>query len=362
MVDAAPRPALDRSALAAFCEERATRLDGAQTGNDSLVRETLGHLRDAGLLALGLPARDGRTTPLRPMAEVLRAVGEQCMSSAFALWCHRMVLEYVARAQAGNAAFGELLERLLAVELVGSTALGTAMANLLGAGPLPVTFRRADGEIVLDGRIPWASNLFPPHFVMIAGAVDAHGDRILVAVPGDVPGLTIDPYPDLLALQSTGSSSAKLDGVRVPERLVLTDDFAGFLRGVRPTFLLLQSSFCWGLAGAAAAAARAAIRGVNESLDGELASVEARLAELSRRIERLLETPDAAIVPMREFVQLRLDFALLARDATQIDAAIQGGRGYVARCATARRLREAAFLPVQAPTEGQLRWELSRSA
>ena len=28
----------------------------------------------------------------------------------------------------------------------------------------------------------------------------------------------------------------------------------------------------------------------------------------------------------------------------------------------ARRLREAAFLPVQAPTEGQLRWELSLSA
>ena len=34
--------------------------------------------------------------------------------------------------------------------------------------------------------------------------------------------------------------------------------------------------------------------------------------------------------------------------------------GYVASSPTARRLREASFLPVQSPTEGHLRFELSK--
>ena len=37
-----------------------------------------------------------------------------------------------------------------------------------------------------------------------------------------------------------------------------------------------------------------------------------------------------------------------------------GGAGYVAKSPTARRLREASFLPVQSPTEGHLRYELSK--
>ena len=66
--------------------------------------------------------------------------------------------------------------------------------------------------------------------------------------------------------------------------------------------------------------------------------------------------------PERELVRLRLDCARLATATTALEAKVVGGRGYVTTSPTARRLREAAFLPIQAPTEGQLRWELSHSA
>jgi hypothetical protein len=39
-----------------------------------------------------------------------------------------------------------------------------------------------------------------------------------------------------------------------------------------------------------------------------------------------------------------------------------GGRGYAMSSPTARRAREAAFLPVQSPTEGHLRWVLQNLA
>jgi hypothetical protein len=43
-----------------------------------------------------------------------------------------------------------------------------------------------------------------------------------------------------------------------------------------------------------------------------------------------------------------------------LEAKMMGGRGYVVTTPTARRLREAAFLPIQALTERQLRWEIAR--
>jgi hypothetical protein len=36
-----------------------------------------------------------------------------------------------------------------------------------------------------------------------------------------------------------------------------------------------------------------------------------------------------------------------------------GGQGYASRAAVSRRYREAAFIPVQSPSEAQLRWELA---
>jgi hypothetical protein len=49
----------------------------------------------------------------------------------------------------------------------------------------------------------------------------------------------------------------------------------------------------------------------------------------------------------------------LVADAVHLDGVLHGGRGFHAASPTARRRREAAFLPVQAPTEIQLRTMLA---
>lgn len=353
--------------IESFYSERAAEVDSVRPGeiatHEALTRAGLRHARDRGALAMSVP-----TTPtappvsIQPLMATVRDIARECVSSAFSLWSQRMVIQYVARAAQPGFPRDELLGRLIDVDLVGSTGLGTPMAHLLGVGPLTVSFRREGGSVVLNGRVNWASNLFPPDFLLVTGAADDEGNRLIVAIPGDAPGVGIAPYPELLALQATGSSTVFLKDVTIPGTRVVSDDFAGFLRGVRPVFLLLQSSLCWGLTSASLAAARGAIRGANETFGADLNGLDARLSDLAARALTYGEYPDATARPMRDFVLLRYDFAALAGEATRLDAAVQGGRGYVARCHTARRFREAAFLPVQAPTEGQLRWELSRSA
>jgi alkylation response protein AidB-like acyl-CoA dehydrogenase len=296
------------------------------------------------------------------VAGTIATIAWSDMSTAFSLWCHRMVLEYVGQPAAGPSPLAEVRRRLLDGDWLGSTALAPAMAHYMSGAPLPLTWRREGGRLVLNGRVPWASNLFRPDFFQVAAAAHPETGEVIVAgIPGEVAGPCVEAYPALLALQSTASASLTYRGVRLDPAWVITHDFRPFIRAIRPIFLLLQSSFCWGLAQRALAEARPALKGVNESLRGDLDALAAESARLLACFSRNLDTRGAG-TPERELVRLRLDCARLATATTALEAKVAGGRGYVTTSPTARRLREAAFLPVQAPTEGQLRWELTHSA
>ncbi len=344
-----------REQVAGFFEPRAEAIDAGCAS----IREGLAFL-NAGVLAIA--EKDGQpNADLGRVAETIATVAYSDMSSAFSLWCHRMVMEYLSWAPAGSLPRATALPRLTRTELLGSTALASAMANYLGQAPLPIVAQREGESVVLNGRVSWASNLFPPDFLMVTAASVNDDRRFIVAIPGDAAGLCVDPYPRLLALQATGSSSVMLRDVRLGLEWIVTDDFESFIKGVRPTFLLLQSSFCWGLAHRALTEACQALRGVNEIFQSDLEALELRSKRLANLIRAGLSDHQRTI-PIRDLVQLRLDCAQLATAAVALEAKAIGGRGYVHISPTARRLREATFLPIQAPTEGQLRWELSRYA
>jgi alkylation response protein AidB-like acyl-CoA dehydrogenase len=352
-------PAL-RQLVTDYLEPRAGERDALTAPDAARIREALAFLSAR---VLG-DAEDASDPPAR-LALVARTIATAAwsdMSVAFTLWCHRMVMEYLRCAPASSGLRTAVLPRVARTEMLGSTALAAAMAHSVAGTPLPITWRREGAALELDGRVSWASNLFPPAFVMVTAAAHIHDGRVLIAaLPGDAEGLAIDPYPRLLALQATGSSSVVLRNVRLAEDRVIPVDFSTFVARVRPTFLLLQSSFCLGLAARALGEARGALRGQNEVFRADLDTLDARAAGLAQTIRpRLSDRGTGART--RDLVQIRLDSAQLATATVALEAKVTGGRGYVTTSPTARRLREAAFLPVQAPTEGQLRWELSRSA
>jgi alkylation response protein AidB-like acyl-CoA dehydrogenase len=350
-----------REVVTSYLEPRAAASDAVTTPDAGRIREALAFLQER---VLGSERFDpgGPNASLARVGATIATAAWSDMSVAFTFWCHRMVLEYLWRSPADSVLRTGVLPRVARTQILGSTALAAAMAHFVARTPVPIKWREDGGAIVLDGRVNWATNLFPPDFVMVTAAAHLDDGRVLiVALPGDAPGLSIDPYPRLLALQATGSSSIGLHAVRVGRDSVVADDLVPFVTRVRPTFLLLQSSFCFGLAARALTEARAALRGPNEVFHDDLETLESRAAGLARVLGLRLDDRGEGI-PVRDLVQLRLDSAQLATAAVALEAKLTGGRGYVTASPTARRLREAAFLPVQAPTEGQLRWELSRFA
>jgi len=316
------------------------------------LRECLSMLGAAELLSLGA---HGSGT-LADQAFVIRTLARECLSTAFATWAQRMTIGYLAR-WGSDELQTQLLAELITGKRPGATAMATAFQDVLGLREVPITAELQGDEVVLNGTIPWASNVFADGAVVVLPARVKDGSRLIVAVTTDLAGIKLPPYPPLLALGSTASTSVRLTDVRVPSAWILTDRFTDFLGDVRPSFLLLQTAFCLGLTDAALAGADGPFDGLESVFVSDHRQLMGERDALDAHHGVLLALDGPAT---DQHLRLRLAAGSLAVEATRHESKVCGGAGYLATSPVARRLREATFLPIQSPTEAQLRWELSR--
>jgi alkylation response protein AidB-like acyl-CoA dehydrogenase len=330
--------------------DRVARRAPALDRGDEDVRPTLRELAELDLLALG--TGPGRAAELPAVVALVEELAERCLATAFSFWAHRMVIDYLGHAP--HPARDGALDALARADRLGSTGLAPALQELAGFAPVPLVARRDGAGLRVDGPVRWASNLFPVALLVVPVRLPDEGEhaRAVVALDVDAPGVTVHPFPNLLAMNATASSSLALTDVVVAPERVLTADLPGFVGACRPRLMLVQAAFCLGLARRSVAEARAHLDGVARSLAPRVDEVGAAVEEARRTLDRLAAHPGSACP--RDQAALRLDAARLAGEATRLEAAVVGGAGYVADSPTARRLREAAFLPVQAPTEALL--------
>jgi alkylation response protein AidB-like acyl-CoA dehydrogenase len=312
------------------------------------VRAVLRRLGEAG--SLGTPGADP-VDELLPSVRVVRELATASLAAAFSAWSQRMVIEYL-RCCPPPESESDLVRALRTGEVTGATALAPAISDLAGRAELPVVAVPDGDGWRLAGRIGWASNLFDDAVVVTPARTRDEG-RLVVLFRRTAPGVTPTPLHDLLGLNGTGTGALELDGVRVGSGQVLSDDLPDFMAVCRPAMLLQQSALAVGLADAALDQAGRQLTSVTAVVRAEHEELAGRRDEVAIRMEdqagsRVGSSP-------RDLARLRLDAMDVAARAVRLESAVSGGSGYLAGSDTARRVREAAFLPVQAPTEVQLR-------
>jgi alkylation response protein AidB-like acyl-CoA dehydrogenase len=323
------------------------------------LREFLKQLVAGGFIDTGLSQS---AEPIAKCGKLISDLAAKCLSSSFVTWSHRMTSEYVDRF--GTQWLREnRLPELLTGSRIGSTALATALADRSGKELLPITFQQVGDKYLIDGVIPWASNLYPDTLVIFAAREPETGERKLFAAELSFAGVSVKPAEGLLALNATASGTVRFEGLELSSDYAFDASVDEFFSRMRPRFLLLQSAFCLGLTKASLEAATAAPSAV--PFAEELASLQAQFDELERTWSELLERQqDFAALPARQdplpYLEVRLAAALLAQAVSRVELASVGGRGYFVANPTSRRVRESLFLSVQAPTEGSLRWEISQ--
>jgi alkylation response protein AidB-like acyl-CoA dehydrogenase len=329
---------------------------GALDSGEESSRRSFTRLGAAGLLGLGAPANsDGR---LPQMADVIGQISGECMSTGFSLWANRMAVEYLLTAATPFSITAA--QPVLSGTALGVTGMASAFKDAAGCGSLDLTAAPADGGYLLSGSIRWASNLYPDSTLVTAARTDA-GEKLIVALPLNTAGVVIGDHFDLLAMGSTASSYLRLENAYISSEQLLSTEFDAFLQAVRPTFLVLQSAMCLGLTRTTVQQSRLGLTGVNEVFTAEVDVIAEKLAAAEEALATLAAAVGGAKSPTKkELLSLRLAAAELSGASADLEIRTAGGKGYASRTSASRRYREAAFIPVQSPSEAQLRWELGR--
>lgn len=216
---------------------------------------------------------------------------------------------------------------------------------------------------MLDGSVPWCTNLRPEGF--IAAAVVANGDAppLVTALPSGRGGLVRNADLDLIALRGSNTASLSIAAVEISPDDLLHDNANVFLPRVRPAFLGLQCGLSIGLARSALAIASERSGAGRSVLEEPIRTNRARLDASVTALRdglaggRFLDQP-------AQLFQIRLELADIVQQAVQLELHASGGRAYHRDLALtfARHWREAAFIPIVTPSVTQLRGELTRRA
>ena len=312
------------------------------------ARYILPILAEAGLL----------DTDLLTAARTVREISRRDLSVGFTIWAHLMTQTYLANANKPAASAVE--QSLRSGIRPGITGMAAAFKEFAGCGEIELAATPVEGGYRVTGKLNWASNLYDDAVLVTAVRTDA-GDRLLIFVEGGAEGLTFGKPFGLLGLNATASAWVSLENVFVPESQVLTHDFDAFILQVRPTFVVLQIAECIGVAEAAIAAASERLFGVNATFADEVQDIAARVSDIIARQESIITRVGNSDISPVELLELRLDAAEVAVAAANVEVRVAGGAGYAKSSPASRRFREAAFIPVQSPSEAQLRWELERA-
>ena len=341
--------AVGRADLVAVIESISTRASALDRGEADL-RDDIAALAELGLF-------DVDRTPVAAAATIIEAVATESLSVAFGAWAQRMTAAYLRHAAERSVEAQRTYRAVADGTRPGVTGMAAAQRQAVGLGNVPITATPVDGGYRIDGPIAWASNVYPDSTIVLAVNTE-DGRSLVLTFEASSPGVEIRNAPDLLALNATASTMIGLDGVIVPDDQVLGEDLSDFLAEVRPQFLLLQSAFCSGVAARSVTESEGRLEGLGAFYSDEHSELAGRHEHMHSELHRLAAAPGEAA--LSELLLLRLDGAEIAPAVTRLEAVLCGGMGYAQNAPANRRMREAAFLPVQSPSQSQLRWELDR--
>lgn len=300
---------------------------------------------------------------IRAMAEASRV----CGATGFMMWCQAVCGLYMQ--QSGNPALtGDALMAHVRGDTLGGTALSNPMKSYAQIESLLLKATPVEGGYIVNGSLPWVSNLGPDHACGAIAAVvngEEHiGREVMFLLRCDAPGVELRECPSFSAMEGTGTYALRLKDHFIGADDVIADAAKPFIARIRAAFVMLQCGMAVGVIQGAIDSiweVEAQLGHVNQFLEDRPDALQAELDALTARVMKLAETPyNASVEFFIDVLDARAHGAELSLRAAQSALLHQGARGYLMSSAVQRRVRESHFVAIVTPAIKHLRKEIAR--
>lgn len=303
-------------------------------------------LKQAGVLGWVIPAQYGGLD-VTPEALVFgyEQLATACLTTAFILTQRNGACQRIAGCD-HDALKQNLLPRLAAGDLFATVGISHLTTSRQHLGKPAVQVSEKESSFELEGEIPWVTGAKHADYV-VTGGTCVDRKQVLIALPTDASGVSMqDPVP-LLALNGSHTGSISIDNIVVDADFVLAGPVEGVMqKGTGGgTGSVVTSSLAVGLSLRTQnllsdeAARRADLQAVVDQFEAELLELRRDLYAAARG-ECTDETPHLT----NESIRRRSNS--LALRTTQALMAASKGAGFVAGHPAERSVREAMFFLV----------------
>jgi len=320
------------------------------------------HLGALGGFGAALSAAEGGSgLSLAEQIEITTQVGRECGSTAFLVWCQSSCGWYLKHSP--NTPVRErYLERVARGELLAGTGMSNAVKHLAGIEKIHLRAQREDGGYVVNGSLPWVSNVGDGHLAIVAASVE-DGGYIMFAVPSTSEGLETRACLEFSGLEGTQTLNLRFRNVHVPDDDVLAHpaQFAAYVKRIKPGFVLGQTGMGFGIIEGCLAIMRESNTStghVNVFLDDQETDLAAQLAALKAQAAILARQAQVGNIPILPVLKLRAAVSELTLKAANSAVLHAGAKGYLMLHPAQRRLREAVFVAIVTPALKHLRKEI----
>jgi alkylation response protein AidB-like acyl-CoA dehydrogenase len=329
---------------------------------ESVMRE-LGRL---GAFAHHLPDKSDSAT-LGTAINAMAAAGEYCLSTSFCIWCQDALTWYIF-ASDNEALKADVGARAARGDALGGTALSNPMKSFFGIEHLRLKGRRSGDSYIVNGLLPYVSNLGDDHYFGAIFEVDDGGRKhnVMAIIPCAAEGVSLSANTKFLALDGTRTFSVQLRDAVIASSWIVADPASEYVKRIRAGFVLLQAGMAFGLIRDCIRLierTKSRLGHVNKYLEVQPEDLAEQLAAMETDVAKLAATPfETDTDYWRAVITARLAAGEASVNAAHAAMLHCGASGYIANARAQRRLREAYFVAIVTPATKQLRKMLADMA
>ena len=312
-----------------------------------------------------LPAtREDGIADMGAAIQAMATVSHECMSTGFTMWCQDTCAWYLQNA-ANPTVRDNWLPKVASGEVLAGTGMSNTMKAFAGIEELRLKGKRVEGGYVVNGSLPWVSNLGEDHvFGTLFALEDVPGRTVMALVDCASEGFTLRLSAHFTALEGTRTFACIFENVFIPDEMIIDDDGAAFLKRARAGIVLLQFGMGMGNIQSCIDLCRDVepmLGHVNGYLDDRPDELQEELDDAVEAVLALAEDPfETSDEFFHDILQLRLTAGELALRASQSAMLHTGAKGYLKTAPAQRKLRESYFVAIVTPAIKHLRKELDR--
>ncbi len=353
-----------RSTIAAHLVPKVLDVDLKAEYPEAFLR-ALGQV--GGFRGAALPEFGGNGLGMKHVVQVMEEVAKECLSSAFLVWCQTACARYI---QMSNNEWlkKQYLPRIVAGDLLAGTGLSNTVKSCDTIEDFRLSAKRVDGGYVINGVLPWVSNLGESH-VFTTGCPVVSDDNKLVFVLVDCtqPGFKLVDCAHFIGLDGTRTLACHFKEVFIPDSMVLAhpSESDAYVKRIKPGMIHSQMGMGLGLIEACCKMmhqSNKTLSHVNQYLDDQVGEIEETLAAARSAVYEVADELSEGPASERtlDILKLRLAGGELSLRAANAAMLHQGAKGYLVRNPAQRRLREAYFIAIVTPATKHLRREIAR--